>query len=81
MLGKQLRKKEMIMKKENNDDMLPEYDFSNGIRGKYSKRYAKGTNVVLIEPDVFEYFPDQKSVNEALRSLANIIEQHKKSEQ
>jgi hypothetical protein len=81
VLGKQPRKKELSMKKENNDEMLPEYDFSNGIRGKYAKRFAKGTNVVLIEPDVFEYFPDQKSVNEALRSLVNIIEQHKKIEQ
>ena len=62
------------------DEMLPEYDFSKGVRGKYTKRYAKGTNIVMIEPDVYEYFPDQKSVNEALRSLADIIKRKNKVE-
>ena len=61
-------------------EMLPEYDFSKGIRGKYTKRYAEGTNIVMIEPDVYEYFPDQKSVNEALRGLAAIIKRKKKIE-
>ena len=56
------------MKVMNNDpDMLEEYDFSNGVRGKYAKRYAEGTNVVLIDPDVAEFFPDHDSVNDALR--------------
>lgn len=32
--------------------MRDEYDFSKGVRGKYAKRYANGTNVVLLEPDV-----------------------------
>ena len=62
------------MKKMPNDpDMLEEYDFSGGVRGKYADRYAEGTNVVVIDPDVIEYFPDQDAVNEALRSLAAII--------
>jgi hypothetical protein len=62
------------MKVMNNDpDMLEEYDFSKGIRGKYAKRYAEGTNVVLIDPDVAEFFPDHDTVNEALRSLIRII--------
>ena len=66
------------MKKMRNDpDMLEEYDFSGGIRGKYAKRYAEGTNVVVIDPDVAEYFPDHDSVNEALRSLAAIIKRQK----
>jgi len=64
-----------------NDEMLPEYDFSKGVRGKYAKRYAKGTNIVMIEPDVYEYFPDQKSVNDALRSLAAIIKRKKRVKQ
>ena len=69
------------MKKVTNDkDMLPEYDFSKGIRGKYAKRYAQGTNIVRLDPDVYEYFPDQKSVNEALRSLAAIIKRKEKVE-
>jgi hypothetical protein len=62
------------MKVMNNDqDMLEEYDFSKGVRGKYSKRYALGTNVVLIDPDVAEFFPDHDTVNDALRSLIKII--------
>ncbi len=59
-------------------DMLEEYDFSKGIRGKYTKRYAEGTNVVVIEPDVAKYFPDHDSVNKALRSLTEIIKRQKK---
>ena len=62
------------MKKMRNDpEMLEEYDFSGGVRGKYAKRYAEGTNVVVIDPDVAEYFPDHDSVNDALRNLAAII--------
>lgn len=59
-------------------EMLAEYDFSRGIRGKYAKRYAEGTNVVVIEPDVAKIFPDHDSVNQALRSLAEIIKRQKK---
>ena len=70
------------MKKMKNDpDMLQEYDFSGGIRGKYVKRYEQGTNVVVIDPDVTEYFPDHDSVNEALRNLTAIIKRQRKAEQ
>jgi hypothetical protein len=66
------------MKKMHNDpDLREEYDFSGGIRGKYAKRYAEGANVVVIDQDVAEYFPDHDSVNEALRSLAAIIKREK----
>ncbi len=58
---------------DNDPDMLEEYDFSQGVRGKYSKRYNEGTNVVLIDPDVAEFFPDNDAVNDALRSIVNII--------
>lgn len=54
-------------------DMLEEYDFSKGVQGKYAKKYAKGTNVVVIEPDVAKFFPDHDSVNQALRALTDII--------
>jgi hypothetical protein len=54
-------------------EMLAEYDFSGGVRGKYAARYAEGTNVVLLEPDVAEHFPDSRSVNEALRALVSIV--------
>lgn len=56
------------------NETLEEYDFSKGIRGKYAKRYAEGTNVVLIDPDVTDFFPDHDTVNDALRSLIRIIE-------
>ena len=49
--------------------MRSEYDFSKGVRGKYAQRYAEGTNVVLLEPDVAKEFPDAAAVNEALRHL------------
>jgi len=62
----------------NDPDMLEEYDFSKGVRGKYARRYAEGTNVVVIEPDVAKFFPDHDTVNEALRSLIAIIEKQKK---
>jgi len=63
---------------KNDPDILEEYDFSKGIRGKYPKRYAEGTNLVLIDPDVAEFFPDHESINEALRSLINIIKKRQK---
>lgn len=59
-------------------DMLEEYDFSKGIQGKYAKMYEEGTNIVVIEPDVAKVFPDHDSVNQALRSLAEIIGRQKK---
>ena len=55
-------------------DMLDEYDFSGGVRGKYVDRFAKGCNVVVLDPDVAQVFPDSESVNQALRALAEIIQ-------
>lgn len=52
------------------DDLRPEYSaelIKSGIRGKYAARHREGTNVVLIEPDLHEHFPDSDSVNRALR--------------
>ena len=50
-------------------EMRAEYDFSGGVRGKYVDRYRRGTNVVLLDPELAEAFPDSKSVNDALRAL------------
>jgi hypothetical protein len=50
----------------------PEYDFSGGVRGKYAERSRRGTNVVLLDPELAEAFPDSKSVNDALRALVAI---------
>ncbi len=53
-------------------DMQPEYDFSGAVRGKYLERYRRSSNVVLLEPDVSEAFPNAASVNLALRALASV---------
>lgn len=50
--------------------MRPEYDFSKAVRGVTAARYAEGTNVVLLDPDVAELFPDSRAANEALRTIA-----------
>lgn len=57
-------------------DLRPEYDLSKlkvAGRGKYAKKFQKGTNLVLLAPDVTEYFPDEKTVNSALRSLIGLL--------
>jgi hypothetical protein len=58
---------------EEDPDLLEEYDFSGGVRGKYAARFAQGANVVVLDPDVAEVFTDSESVNQALRALAGII--------
>src|SRR5258708_3679313 len=73
--AKQHMEKESLMKRsesEEEDDLRPEYDFSQmkgGVRGKYVERYREGTNLVLLDPDVAAAFPDAKAVNDALRLL------------
>ena len=66
---------------KNDDEMRPEYDFTGGVRGKFFNEYQKGTNVVLLDPDVAEVFPDSTSVNEALRALARIVKKQTKRSQ
>lgn len=59
------------------DELRPEYDLSKlkgGVRGKYYARARAGTNLVLIEPDLANVFPDTDSVNRALRLLADTAE-------
>ncbi len=63
------------MKKETRkaEEMRDHYDFSGGIRGKYARRYAEGTNVVVLDPDVANEFPSREVVNETLRAVAKIV--------
>jgi hypothetical protein len=64
--------KKKAEKRVRRDTLRREYDLSNlngGVRGKYVERYRAGTNLVLLSPDVAEHFPDEQSVNKALRSL------------
>jgi hypothetical protein len=65
-------------KSKRDPDMLHEYDFSSGVRGKYAKRYTEGTNVVVLAPDVAAVFPDAESVNNALRALVQIARRNGK---
>lgn len=56
------------------DDMLPEYDFTGAVRGKYYERYRQGTNVVLLDPDVAAVFRNSVAVNDALRLLVSLAQ-------
>jgi hypothetical protein len=53
--------------------MRAEYDFSKGKRGITAARYAEGADVVVIDPDVLDVFPDGASINQALRALAPVL--------
>ncbi len=59
------------------DEILPEYDFSSALPNKYAPRYAAGSAVVVLEPDVAAAFPSAREANEALRALAGIIQKHR----
>jgi hypothetical protein len=59
----------MSEEKNNEVEMLDEYDFTNAVVGKYAKQYAEGTNIVVLEPDVAKVFPDSEAVNHALRQI------------
>ena len=58
------------------DEILPEYDFKRGSPNKFASRYAAGSAVVVLEPDVAAAFPSSGEANEALRALAGIIQKH-----
>ena len=64
------------LENERTDELRPEYDLRElmrtGVRGKYAERYKAGTNLVLLDPDVAKAFPDEQSVNEALRLVLEL---------
>jgi len=67
--------KKKTEKRQQRDELRREYDMTKlkgGVRGKYVARYRSGTNLVLLSPDVAEYFPDEQSVNTALRWLIRV---------
>jgi len=69
-----MREEKISMNVEEENEMLPEYDFSEGVRGKYARRYAEGTNIVVLSPDLARFFPDSESVNRALRALVEVAQ-------
>ena len=67
--------KKRTEKREVKDELRREYDLAKlrgGVRGKYVARYRNGTNLVLLSPEIAKYFPDEQSVNTALRSLIRV---------
>ena len=65
------------MKKAKSEELRPEYrreDIGQGVRGKYFKSYQKGTNLVLLSPDVAKAFPTEEAVNDALRALIELAQ-------
>ena len=71
------RAKKMRPRPVGTDELLPEYDFSRSRPNKYASRYAKGTLVVTLDPDVAAVFPGAREANDALRALATVIRSHK----
>ena len=60
------------MSNTDKDELRKEYDLARlgkGVRGKYFRRYSEGSNVVVIDPDLTEAFPNAKAVNDALREV------------
>ena len=70
-------KKQSKRKARTSDQMRPEYDFSNGVRGKHAARYASGTNVVVLAPDVASQFQTADDVNETLRAVARLMQRRR----
>jgi hypothetical protein len=61
---------------EGDEDILPEYDFAHGVRGKHQEAYKAGTNVIFLEPDLAKVFKDSASVNRVLRLLLNLANEN-----
>jgi hypothetical protein len=59
--------------------MRAEYDFSHAVRGVTAARYAQGTNVIVLDPDLVALFPDSTAVNEALRTFARLVKPRRPS--
>ena len=66
------------MKKKQALEIAPEYNFKDGIRGKYAKKFAEGTNIILLAPDVLKDFPDSNSVNKTLRAISKKVNRNRK---
>jgi hypothetical protein len=62
------------------EDMRPYYDFSKGVRGKYAALYGEGANIVRIDDDILDIFPNEDAVNEALHALAPLLRAQRSGE-
>ena len=75
---KKVPKKNGVPKPVRADEILPEYDFSRGVRNKYASRYTRGSAVVVLEPDVAAVFPTSSEANDALRAIARIVKRRRR---
>jgi hypothetical protein len=75
---KKTRSKSDVKRQIPADEILPEYDFRKSQRNPYASRYAAGSSVVVLEPDVAAAFPTAGEANDALRALAAIIQKHRR---
>ena len=62
---------------EDRDTLRPEYDFTGAVRGVTAARYAQGTNIVAVDPEVRDVFPNGGAVNDALRALAPLLREQR----
>ena len=70
--------KSKTVRETDRDTMRPEYDFSKGVRGVTAARYREGTNIIVLDPELLDVFPDSDAVNEALRALAPVLRRRKR---
>ena len=68
--------RKVLARRVGTDEILPEYDFSQARPNKYASRYAKGSIVITLDPDVVAVFPGARQANEALRAPAGLIRRH-----
>jgi len=69
-------KKSNAASRLDHDEIMPEYDFSHAKPNRYAPQYAGGSMVVVLDPDVAAAFPTAGEANEALRTLAGLIQKH-----
>jgi len=73
-----MKKQSSRRRPKDTDTLRPEYDFSKGVRGKHAAKYAEGTNVVVLDPDVALDFRTADEVNETLRAVSKMLRQRRK---
>ena len=74
---KRTKDRSAVARRSGPDEVLPEYDFRTARRNKYASRYAKGSIVVTLDPDVASVFPGAREVNDALRALARLMKKRR----
>ena len=77
--GVNMKSRLKTRKSTNKQETHSEYNFKGGARGKYARRYARGTNVVVLDPDVARAFPNAAAVNQSLRALRDLVRLQKRS--